>query len=164
MSNYVETKNKIDVVRNKYGCKGDLIFRTAITTLFDCGKSLCADDMWLKNMICAIDDEYDDAESAGKHLFMTKDFEKAIYECAHELAAFKNNDLFIYIQKEVWFGDDGIDYQRSIYLLKGCIAWVLSDTYETEYALQEVREMGFDDDEIEKLGFGWMLDAEEEEE
>ena len=59
---------------------------------------------------------------------------------------------------------DTIDYQRSIYLLKGCIAWALSDTYETEHALQEVREMGFDDDEIEKLGFGWMLDAEEEEE
>lgn len=39
MSNYPETKNKIDVIRNKYGCKGDLIFRTAITTLFDWGEA-----------------------------------------------------------------------------------------------------------------------------
>ena len=41
---------------------------------------------------------------------------------------------------------------------------MLSDTYETEYALQEVREIGFDDDEIEILGYGWMLDVEEEDE
>lgn len=46
--------------------------------------------------------------------------------------------------------------------MKGCIAWILADTYETDYALQEIREMGFDDNEIEELGFGWILDAEEE--
>lgn len=114
-------------------------------------------------MIRAIDDEHDDAESAGTHFFVTRDFEKAIYECAHELAAFENNDLLIYIQKEVWFGGDSIDYQRSIYILKGCIAWVLADTYEIGHALQEIREMGFYDDEIEKLGFRWMLEVEEEE-
>ena len=66
------------------------------------------------------------------------------------------------IGHRLWLGGDGIDYQRAIKIMKGCIAWVLADTCEIDYALQEIRAMGFDDNEIEELSFGWMLDAEEE--
>ena len=156
---YTESKQKLDTIRDKYGCSGEIIFRTALQMVVEQGQNVFKDEAWYEDQMNAIDDLHDAAEADEKTLFMTRDFEKAIYECAHELTAFEINDLLIYIQKEVWFSDDGIDYQRSIYLLKGCIAWALSDTYETEYALQEVREMGFDDDEIEKLGFGWMLDV-----
>ena len=50
MSNYVETKNKIDVVRNKYGCKGDLIFKDAkghICFKYHYSNTDCPDGDWL---------------------------------------------------------------------------------------------------------------------
>lgn len=90
----------------------------------------------------------------ARHYSSQEIFEKAIIECAEALSKINTYDLLIYIQKELWLGGDGIDYQRAIKIMKGCIAWVLADTYETDYALQEIREMGFDDNEIEELGFG----------
>lgn len=59
--------------------------------------------------------------------------------------------------------DSKISYERAIDLLKGCLNYFVNDTYETEYALNEAREAGFSDFEIENLGFEFMLDCEEEE-
>lgn len=164
MSNYAESKKKLDKIRDKYGCKGEIIFRTAIQQLIDVGKSYILDPMKYDAVINEIDIRYNEAEKNNKILFTTRNFEKAIWECTKELAEIDINDLLIYIQKEIWLGDDGINYQRAIQLMKGSIAWILAeDTYETKIALQYVREMGFDDDEIETLGFGWMIEMEEEE-
>ena len=58
---------------------------------------------------------------------------------------------------------EGITYGRAMILLQNCLSYLIDDTYEMEYALSEARERGFSDDEIKELGFGCMLDIEEEE-
>ena len=162
MSNYTESKNKLDAIRQKYGCKGEVLFRTAIQYVVDHGRELFNEGDWFEFQMEAIDKRHDKAESEGKILFVTRDFEKAIMECAKELAQISAYDLLVYIQREVWLGGNGIDYQRAVELCKNAIDFTIADTCETEYALSDIREMGFSDDEIDELGFGWILDAEME--
>ena len=164
MNTYIESKKALDKIREDFCCKGDIIFRTAIQYVVEYGQQTFQDYDFVMNQMAEIDGKHDDAEANGKILFISRDFEKAIIECTEALSKINTYDLLIYIQKEVWLSGEGIDYQRASKIMKGCIAWVLADTYETDYALQEIREMGFNDNEIEELGFGWMLDAEKEEE
>lgn len=162
--NYTESKKKLDAIRQKYGCKGELIFRTAIQNVVDYGKSCFLDKDWYKGTIDDIDTTHDHAEANGKFLWCTREFEKAIVDCSVELCSVETYDLLIYVQREVWLSGDGIDYQRAIELCKGAINWMVGDSYETDIALEQVRDMGFSDDEIDELGFGWMLDVEMEDE
>ena len=55
-------------------------------------------------------------------------------------------------------GDSAISYDRAIELLKDCINSLDYDP------LNQARDIGFDDGEIETLGFGNLLDEEEYEE
>lgn len=160
---YVKSKKKLDAIRQKYVCKGEVLFRTAIQYIVDYGRESFNNGEWFEFQMKAIDKRHDEIESKGMICWITRDFEKAILECAKELAEISAYDLLTYIQREVWLGGDGINYQRAIELCKNAIDCTLADTYETEYALNEIREMGFSDDEIDELGFGWMLDAEVEE-
>ena len=163
MNNYIESKKKLDAIRQKYGCKGEVLFRTAIQYIVDHGRESFKNSEWFEFQMKAIDECHDKAEVEGKILFVTRDFEKAIMECAKELAQISAYDFLTYIQREVWLGGNGIGYQRAIELCKNAIDFTIADTYETEYALSDIREMGFSDDEIDELGFGWMLDSEMEE-
>jgi hypothetical protein len=150
--NYTESKKKLDAIRQKYGCKGELIFRTAIQNVVDYGKSCLLDKDWYKGTIDDIDTKHDHAEANGKFLWCTRDFEKAIVDCSVELCSVETYDLLIYVQREVWLSGDGIDYQRAIELCKGAINLMVGDSYETDIALEQVRDMGFSDDEIDELG------------
>ena len=161
--NYTETKKQLDAIRSKYSCAGDIIFRTAIQYIVEHGQYNFRNEAWFNDCIAHVDKRHDLADSQGKILIMTRDFEKALLECAKELAEIEAYDFLTYIQREVWLGGDGIDYQRAIKLCKNAIDWMVRDTYGTNIALNRMREMGFSDDEIDELGFGWMLDAEMEE-
>lgn len=156
MSNYKESKQKLDTIRNKYGCKGEIIFRTAIQYIVEYGQHNFLDEVWYEELINDIDDRHDTAEKHGKWLFVTRDFEKAILKCAKDLAQIEPYDLLIYIQKEVWLGGNRISYQRAIELLQDCINSLDYDP------LNQARDIGFEDDEIEELGYGYMFDEEEE--
>lgn len=160
---YAESKNKLDAIRQKYGCKGDILFRTAIQYIVDHGRELFNEGEWFEFQIEAIDKRHDEIDAKGMIYWMTRDFEKAILKCAKELAEIEAYDFLTYIQREVWLGGDGINYQRAIELCKNAIDWMVRDTYGTNIALNRMREMGFSDDEIDELGFGWMLDSEMEE-
>lgn len=162
MSNYAENKKKMDTIRHEYNCKGEILFRTAIQYIVDYGRESFNDSSWFEFQMKAVDERHDETEAKGMILWITRDFEKAMLECAKELAQISAYDFLTYIQREVWLSGDGIDYQRAIKLCKNAIGWMVADTYETEYALNEIREMGFSDDEIDELGFGWMLDSEME--
>ena len=74
-------------------------------------------------------------------------------------------DLIIYMQKEMyWSNEGGLDYKRAIHLLEECMGWI--DVYGTGegYSFKEVLDdLGFDEDEIEELGFEYALSREEEE-
>lgn len=164
MNNYTESKKQLDTIRSKYNCAGDVIFRTAIQMVVEYGQNTFKDDAWFEDQMNAIDDRHDAAESVGKFLFMTRDFEKVICECAKEIAEVEPYECLMYIQKEVWLGGDGISYHRAIELLKGCLDYCGNNTYEIMYTLEMAEEMGFTEDEIEELGYGYMLGEDEEEE
>lgn len=165
--NYTESKQKLDAIRSKYMCAGDMIFRMAIQYVVELGQNTFRDEAWYEDQLNAIDDRHDAAEAVGKFLFMTRDFEKAIFECARELAHIETYDFLIYIQREAFLSSNGIDYRRMEKLLKQCITW-----FEETYAcLGDVYNMltdiGFNDSEIEMLGFEHILDVvypDEEEE
>lgn len=161
MSNYTESKQILDEIRNQYSCTGDVIFRTAIQCVVECGQFHFRDEVWVEEQLRKIDNNHDAAEAIGKILFMTRDFEKAIFECARELAEIAAYDLLIYISREIYLGGEGLDYQRAVGLLKRCME-ELADSDDYEYILNLFEDIGFHDDEIGQLGFGYLLEDEEE--
>lgn len=158
MSDYATNKKEIDKIRNEFGCQGELIFRTAIQCVMEYGQRTFKNHNWLMEQMAEIDDRHDQADKEGKHLFISRDFEKAIIECGEALARVDTYDLLIYIQKEVWLGGEDISYQRAIDLLYRCI-----DSIDFNYSpLDAIRSIGFRDNEIAELGFQFLLDNEEE--
>lgn len=153
-----ETLKKI---HQKYGCKGDIIFRTAIQYVVECGQQTFMDDEWYQKQLKEVDDRHDDAEAAGKWLFMTRDFEKAILECARELSGVSAYEFLKYVQTEVWVGGSvgEVDYQKAIKLLQACVSHI--EEFEDEATIGVLYSIGFDDGEIEFLGFEHLLDIEE---
>ena len=164
MNNYAENKKVLDTIRRKYSCAGDVLFRTAIQTVVEYGTDNLLDDWNYEHLCKDINDRHDEAEANGKNLWITRDFELAIVECAREIAGVNIYDMLIYIQKEVWLSGDGIDYQRTIELLKGCMSNIeMWNDCRNELTLGEFEDIGFDDEEIKMLGFGYVLDVREEE-
>lgn len=169
--NYTDSKKKIDVIRDKYGCKGEIIFRTAIQMIIEWGQRNFNDEEFYADNIHEINNRHDKAEAEGKCLFMSRDFEKALIECARELAQIKPYDLLTYIQREVWLGGGEVgepDYQRAMQIIRNCLCYTddCYGAYESESmeTLRKFREMELEDDEIEYFGWGYLLDAEAEEE
>lgn len=149
---YAESKKKIDELRQT----NEVLFRMSISHLLDVGiRHLTEENI---EETCKEIMQEDDSKS-----FMTNGFKCDLIRVAGELAQIDHIHLLVYISREMFYDVDEnhLSYSRLRYLAKGSISWILADTCETEYALQEVREMGFDDDEIEELGYGWMLDVEE---
>lgn len=162
MSNYTENKKTLDKIRNKYGCKGDIIFRTAIQYVVECGQQNFQDDEWVKEQLDIADKKHDAFEREKKVLFISREFEKSILECAAEIAKVNTYDLLIYIQKEVWLSGDGMDYQRAKQLLKRCMSWLEEDIELAVETLDVFESLGFTDDEIAELGYEHLLNYEEE--
>lgn len=106
MSNYVESKKVLDKIASKYGCKGDIIMRTAAQYIIEYGQYMFKDEDFIKDQIQQIEDKHRIAEEEGKHLWMTKDFELAIFNCARELADVNSYDLIIYMQKEMYWSNE----------------------------------------------------------
>ena len=167
MSNYTESKQKLDTIRSKYMCAGDIIFCTAIQYVVELGQNTFRDEAWYEDQINAIDERHDAAEAVGKILFMTRSFEKAIMECAMELAQIDTYDLLVYVQKEVFLSSNGVDYKRAINLLSKCIDWIDETHASVGEAYDTLMYIGFGDSDIEMLGYKYILDViylEEEEE
>ena len=91
MSNYVESKKKIDEIRNDVG---EPMFRMAISHLIDVGiRNL--DEAGVRLTCNAINKEDD------SHSYMTNDFKCEIVKTAAKLAQISHIDLLVYIQREV---------------------------------------------------------------
>ena len=161
---YENSKNKLNAIRNSmdYRCSGELIFRTALLYVIECGQQSFQNENWLMAQVDEVYTRHNIAEQEGKCLIMTRDFEIAILKCAKDIAEINAMDLVMYLQREIWFGND-ISYERATELLRNYLSFAIDDTYEMEYALEEARDVGFNDDEIEELGFGCMFDVMEEE-
>lgn len=163
MSNYSESKKKLDKIRNEFGCKGEIVFRQALQYMIDYGKSTLLDSSWYQVTMDDIDAAHDIADKKGRILFVSRDFEKAIVDCAVALCDVDTYDLLIYIQKEVWLSHEGgLDYQRAIELLENCMSIITESHNDTAFMREDFEEAGFDDDELKVLGYDWVLNAEEE--
>ena len=162
MSNYVESKKALDKIREDFGCKGDIIFRTAIQYVVGYGQYMFNDQDFVDDQMQQIDDKHNTAEADGKRLFIARDFEKAIIECAEALAKINTYDLLIYIQQEVWLGGSGIDYKRAIDIVQTCLNYIMdSECIGNDEVLNKFYELDLNDEEIENLNFGWVFEEEE---
>lgn len=155
MNNYAESKQKLDTIRNR----DEMLFRMAISHLMDVGIRHLTDENIAET--CAEIMKEDDT-----HSFMTNEYKCTLVKTAGELAKIDHIHLLNYISKEVYYdvGDNKINYQRAIELLRGCLDYCGNNTYEVMYTLEMAKEMGFDENEIEELGYGYMLNEEEDEE
>lgn len=165
MSTYENSRKTLNKIRQEFGCKGDVIFRTAIQYVVEYGQEMFEDEEWIKSQLDRVDAKHDTAEAEGKNLWLTRDFEKAIIECAVKIAPVNTYDLLIYIQKEVfWSNEGGLDYQRAIELLHSCMNWFVDyDCCETKEMHKRLNDLDFEDEELETLGLGWLFDTAEEE-
>lgn len=165
MSNYAESKKTLDYIKYEYSCKGDIVFRTAIQYVVEYGQVMFKDEEWVNDQLNEIDVKHDTAEAEGKNLWIAREFEKAFIECAVEVAEVNTYDLLIYIQKEVfWSNEGGLDYQRAIELLHSCMNWFIDyDCCEAKEMLKRFEDLDFTDDELETLGLGWLFNTEEDE-
>jgi hypothetical protein len=165
---YTESKKKLDAIRQEYGCKGELIFRTAIQNVIDYGKSCLLDKSWYKCTMDDIDAEHDRAEKENKFLWCTREFEKAIVDCSVALCDVAAYDLLTYIQREVWLGGGEAgepDYQRALQITRNCLCYLNVEAYYECRGdlLEKFREMELTDDEIAYFGWEHLFDIEDEE-
>ena len=164
MSNYAETKKVMDKIRDKYGCKGEVLFRTAIQSVVEYGQYMFQDEEFIADQMRQIDDRHDAAEAEGKTLWITRAFEKAIIECCQELAEVNSYDLLMYIQREVWLGNDGISLDRAKQIAEKVMDWITIDSSDSSEDYDTFSNYcGIDDDELEELGFGYLIPEYEEE-
>ena len=154
---YAESKEKINKLR-----KNELLFRMAISHLMDVGiRHLTEENV---NETCASIMEQDDS-----HSFMTNEFQCEIVRMAYELSRIDHIHLLTYISREVHYdvGGDEISYQRAMEIIRDGLCYIdedcSSDILSTDTTLDKFKEMGLTDREIESLGFGYLLDEEEEE-
>ena len=167
---YKEHKKMLDEIRQKYGCKGDIIFRTAIQYIVEHGQYNFRNEKWFNSCIEQVDSKHDRAEKGGKILWIARDFEKALLECAREVAQIEAYDLLEYIQKEVWLGSGDAgepDYQRTLQIIRNCLCYT-ADCYgaysmDCKETLDKFREMDLTDEEIVYFGWEYLFDVEEDE-
>ena len=160
---YVESKKVLDKIASKYGCKGDIIMRTAVQYIIEYGQYMFNDQDFIKDQIQQIEDKHRIAEEEGKHLWMTKDFELAIFNCARELAEVNSYDLIIYMQKEMyWSNEGGLDYKRAVQLLKSSLEYLENyNNCNNKENYEAFQDIGLEDNEIEEFGFGYLISEEE---
>lgn len=161
MSNYTESKKKINAIRSEYSTAGDVLFRTAIQMLMEHGQENFNNEEWYAAAAKSINDRHDEVEKEGKVLIIGRRFELNILECAKKLAEIEIYDLLIYIQREVFWSNEGIDYQRAMELLKGCMGLIMGNR-ELDYVRDDfLDEVGFEEDELDELGYGFLVDEDE---
>ena len=147
---YAESKKILDKIRSK----DEIMFRMAISHLMDVGIRHLTEENILEtcNNIAKRDD--------GK-AFMTNDYMCDLIRMSGEIAKVPHTDLLVYIQREVVYDvfDGAMTYSRAIKVLKTCLDWIAEDTLNT---LEVFECVGLEDDEIEAIGYGYLLDLREE--
>lgn len=164
MNDAMETAMKIDAIRRVYSCVGDVLFRSALDFAIEIGLSELMDSDTVSELKEDLNARHDAAEAEGKTLFITRDFELAIVDCAVKLAAFSANDLLYYAQTRMplaVYAPGQPDYCR-LQEIAMSLAWRLAEDRETKYVYDDMESCGITDEEIEWLGVGCILDGTEE--
>lgn len=153
MSNYAESKKELDKIRRK----DEVLFRMAISHLMDVGIRHLTEENIAET--CKNIAERDDSKA-----FMTNDYMCDILVTAGELAKIPHVDLLVYIQREVEYDvfDGGISYKRALCLLKNCMGIIEYSHDDNGYTLDDFEEAGIEEDELEQLGFGYLIAEDDE--
>lgn len=147
MSNYTESKKRIDSIRSEYSSAGDIIFRAAIEMLVDTGKDYLSDQSSYESMMSFANDGTD----------------RIILKCAHELADINTIDLLVYVQKELYLSDDGgMSYQKMARKLSDCIEWIIGDADCSDVVKDLKYGVGFSENELRSLGYDCLFDMIDE--
>lgn len=148
---YAESKKILDKIRGK----DELMFRMAISHLMDVGIRHLTEENIINT--CSGIAKRDDSKA-----FMTNEYMCDLVVMAGDIAKVPHTDLLVYIQREIEYDvfDGGMSYSRLMRLLKKCLDWIEDDHLET---LDTFEYIGLEDDEIEALGYGYLLDLREEE-
>lgn len=148
---YAESKKILDKIRSK----DEVMFRMAISHLMDVGIRHLTEENILET--CKSIDTRDDSKA-----FMTNGYMCDLVKTSGEIAKVPHTDLLVYIQREVEYDvfDGAIAYKRAMRALKNCLSWIAEDNMDT---LEAFECIGLDDEEIELLGYGDLLDSNEEE-
>lgn len=147
---YTESKKTLDKIRSK----NEVMFRMAISHLMDVGIRHLTEENITET--CREIQTRDDSK-----MFMTNDYMCELIIMAGELAKVPHTDLLVYIQREVEYDvfDGGISYSKAMRLLKNCLNWISEDSVDS---LEAFECIGLEDDEIEALGYGDLLDLRED--
>lgn len=147
---YAESKKILDKIRSK----DEVMFRMAISHLMDVGIRHLTEENILKT--CNKIDERDDSKA-----FMTNGYMSDLVKTSGEIAKVPHVDVLVYIQREVDYDvfDGGMSYHKMKRTLVNCLSWIEEDCLDT---LDTFEHLGLDDDDIEYLGFGYLLDNKEE--
>lgn len=152
---YQESKKKLDELRRT----NDAVFRMAISHLMDVGiRHLTEENI---EQTCAKIMQEDDTNH-----FMTNEFKCALIKMAGELAKIDHICLLVYISTEMYYSVDGVSigYQRAIQLVQRCINWITSEVNREDAYNDLVSGIGFEEDELETLGYEYLLNTIEEDE
>lgn len=147
MSNYIESKKKLDAIRSEYSSAGDVIFRAAIDMLIDLGKVNCCGELSYDGLLSDVDNELD----------------RTVLKCAHEIADINTTDLLIYIQKELYFDNEGgMSYQTMTRRLRDCVDWIAEGVESSDAISDLTIGIGFSECELKELGYEYLFDAYDE--
>lgn len=155
MTTYAESKKKIEEIRNR----NEVMFRMSISHLLDVGiRHLTEENI---EATCQKIMGEDDSKA-----FMTNEFKCDLIRTAGELAKIDHIHLLVYISREVDYDvfDGAIGYTRAIVLLRYCMAEI-EQNYDcnNKEVLATFENIGFEYEELESLGYGYLLDSEEDE-
>ena len=170
MNNYQDDKKKLDAIRNnfEYCTKGDILFRTALLMVFEAGFDQMKEKEFLESCLKYNEEKHTKAKAEGKLLFVTKEFDEAIYKCAHEIAQLPTISVVMYSQREIFFYD-GQDpsYQDLIRMMKSCLNYIEEQNECVNIStLWDFRHLiDLSDEDINFFGYDYLLeDCDEEEE
>lgn len=152
---YLESKKKLDELRRT----NEAVFRMAISHLMDVGIRHLTEENIEEN--CKEIMKEDDTNH-----FMTNEFKCDLIRMAGELTKIDHIHLLVYISREMYFGvdDNHISYARAIQMVQRCINWITSEVSLGDAYNDLTSGIGFDSEELEELGYGYLLDVEEEDE
>ena len=166
ITKYKEASKKLDEIRTKYTSAGDMVFRSAVYTLFEEGSrnvtKLLADTERIHKYQKSIGIP---AENAS--------FTEAILCCAEEMKDIYPANLILYMVYEgVFFltppelagGEAPIPYKRLRNIIDNLLSGIAEDyvCISGSDHLQRLKNDGLTEAEIRYFGYEYLLDLEEE--
>ena len=156
MSNYVESKKKLEAIRNEVG---EPLFRMALTHTFDVGFRHLTEE----NIKATCDEMMKDDDS---HAFMTNEYKCDLVRTAGEIAKVPPYDVEVYVNREMEYstGEDYVQRNRLVRLLQNALNYIYEDVQDcTDFCRIMDKDIGIYEEEIKELGFDWAMDYIEEE-